>query len=69
MRITPEVHALARCGTKVSRATDGRAIAGAARECTNALIREGVTNPMAISLTLAMVNVGHRIAESARGAA
>lgn len=60
---------LARCARKTIDATDGRTIRGARDESINALVRAGVDPRVATQITLAMVRVGQRIGEVARGQA
>ena len=67
--ITDVRSALSRCGRKVASATDGRTVRGARDESINALVRAGVDPTMATRMTLAMVRVGQRIGDVARGVA
>ena len=60
---------LANCCRRVIDATDGRTVRGARDQCINALVRAGCCPTAATRMTLAMIRVGQRVGEVARGAA
>ena len=69
MTTTADARVIARCSLKVANATDGRTVAGAYRECRNALMRQnGADAELVARVVAASVEFGAFLTDLARDA-